>query len=130
MKSLHKHSSLLIHLLNHKFEYIIVWMLVAFTMQLAGMRGFEWIIVGAIILALFFGVKKIPELAKSFGRASGEFEKAKIEMRREVERAKSTDTAERQKLESIAGTLGINYTGKTDDEFRQAIAKNIEKKLE
>ena len=57
---------------------------------------------GAIILALFFGVKKIPELAKSFGRASGEFEKAKIEMRREVERAKSTDTAERQKLESIA----------------------------
>ena len=105
-------------------------MLVAFTMQLAGMRGFEWIIVGAIILALFFGVKKIPELAKSFGRASGEFEKAKIEMRREVERAKSTDTAERQKLESIAGTLGINYTGKTDDELRQAIAKNIEKKLE
>lgn len=77
-------------------------MLVAFTMQLAGMWGFEWIIVGAIILALLFGVKKIPELAKSFGRASGEFEKAKIEMRREVERAKSTDTAERQKLESIA----------------------------
>ena len=57
-------------------------------MQLAGMLGFEWIIVGAIILALFFGVKKIPELAKSFGRTSGEFEKAKIEMRREVEKGK------------------------------------------
>ena len=105
-------------------------MLVAFTMQLAGMWGFEWIIVGAIILALLFGVKKIPELAKSFGRASGEFEKAKSERRRDVERAKSTDTAERQKLESMDGTLGINYTGKTDDELRQAIAKNIEKKLE
>lgn len=105
-------------------------MLVAFTMQLAGVRGFEWIIIVAIILALFFGVKKIPELAKSFGRASGEFEKAKIEMRREVERAKSTDTAERQKLESVAGTLGINYTGKTDDELRQAIAKDIKNKPE
>ena len=98
-------------------------MLVAFTMQLAGMLGFEWIIVGAIILALFFGVKKIPELAKSFGRASGEFEKAKIEMRREVERAKSTDTAERQKLESIAGTLGINYTGKTNDGFDRQLPR-------
>jgi TatA/E family protein of Tat protein translocase len=63
-------------------------MLEPFTMQLAGVRGFEWIILGAIILALFLGVKKIPEFAKSFGRASGEFEKAKIEMRKELERAK------------------------------------------
>ncbi|SRR6266542_744058 len=105
-------------------------MLEPFTMQVAGMRGFEWIIIGAIILALFFGVKKIPELARSFGRASGEFEKAKIDMRREVERAKSTDTEERQKLESIAGTLGISYAGKNDEELRQAIAKGIEKKPE
>jgi len=87
-------------------------MLVAFTMQLAGVRGFEWIILGAMILSLFFGVKKIPELAKSFGRASGEFEKAKIEMRREVERAKSTDAAERQKLESL-GSLPRNSTNVT-----------------
>jgi sec-independent protein translocase protein TatA len=102
-------------------------MLEPFTMQLAGVRGFEWIILGAIILALFFGVKKIPELAKSFGRASGEFEKAKIEMRKELERAKKTDTEERRKLESVADTLGIHYTGKTDDELRQAITKDIKK---
>lgn len=105
-------------------------MLEPFILQLAGIRGFEWIIIGAIILALFFGVKKIPELARSFGRASGEFEKAKMEMRRELERAKSTDTEERQKLESIAGTLGINYAGKTDAELRRAISKDIDKKLD
>lgn len=99
-----------------------------FTMQLAGVRGFEWIILGAIILVLFFGIKKIPELARSFGRASGEFEKAKIEMRRELERAeKKTDTEERQKLESVAGILGIHYSGKTDDELRQAITEDIKK---
>jgi sec-independent protein translocase protein TatA len=102
-------------------------MLEPFTMQLAGVRGFEWIILGAIILALFFGVKKIPEFAKSFGRASGEFEKAKIEMGKELERAKKTDTEERRKLESVADTLGIHYTGKTDDELRQAITKDIKK---
>jgi sec-independent protein translocase protein TatA len=96
-------------------------------MQLAGVRGFEWIILGAIILVLFFGVKKIPELARSFGRASGEFEKAKNEMRKELERVKKTDTEERRKLESVAGTLGIHYTGKTDDELRHAITKDIKK---
>lgn len=103
-------------------------MLEPFIIQIAGVRGFEWIIIGAIILALFLGVKKIPELARSFGRTSGEFEKAKIEMRRELERAKSTDTEERQKLESVAGTLGIDYAGKTDDELRQDIAKDLKEK--
>jgi sec-independent protein translocase protein TatA len=102
-------------------------MLEPFTMQLAGVRGFEWIILGAIILVLFFGVKKIPELARSFGRASGEFEKAKNEMGKELERVKKTDTEERRKLESVAGTLGIHYTGKTDDELRHAITKDIKK---
>ncbi len=81
-------------------------MLEPFTMQLAGVRGFEWIILGAIILVLFFGVMKIPELVRSFGRSSGEFEKAKIEMRKELERAKKTDTGERRKLESIPRDIG------------------------
>jgi sec-independent protein translocase protein TatA len=53
-----------------------------YLMQLAGFGGIEWIIIIAIIVALFFGVKKIPELARSIGRASGEFAKAKIEMRK------------------------------------------------
>jgi sec-independent protein translocase protein TatA len=66
-------------------------------------------------------------LARSFGRASGEFEKAKNEMRKELERVKKTDTEERRKLESVAGTLGIHYTGKTDDELRHAITKDIKK---
>lgn len=99
-------------------------------MQLGGLGGIEWIIIAAIIIALFFGVKKIPELAKSFGRASGEYEKAKIEMRKEIERAKSGDTAQREKLESVAEKLGINPIGKSDEELRQAIDKDISKKGE
>lgn len=105
-------------------------MLGPFTLQLAGIRGFEWIIIGAIILSLFFGAKKIPELARSFGRASGEFEKAKIEARKEIERAKSPDTRERHKLESVVDSLGIDHTGKSNDDLRQAITKDIDKKPE
>jgi sec-independent protein translocase protein TatA len=101
-----------------------------FLMQLAGMAGFEWVIIIVVIIALFFGVKKIPELARSFARASGEYEKAKIEMRKEVESVKATGVGEREKLESVATQLGIDYAGKTDDELRQAIAKSVEKRPE
>lgn len=99
-------------------------------MQLGGLGGLEWIIIAAIIVALFFGVKKIPELARSFGRASGEYEKAKIEMRKEIDKAKSADNAQREKLESVAEKLGIDPLGKSDDELRQAIDKDISKKGE
>jgi sec-independent protein translocase protein TatA len=99
-------------------------------MQLGGLGGLEWIIIAAIIVALFFGVKKIPELARSFGRASGEYEKAKIEMRKEIDRVKSADNAQREKLESVAEKLGIDPLGKSDDELRQAIDKDISKKGE
>ena len=41
--------------------------------------GYEWIIIIIIVGLLFFGYKKIPELARSFGRASTEFQKSRIE---------------------------------------------------
>jgi sec-independent protein translocase protein TatA len=103
-----------------------------YLMQLAGFGGLEWIIVIAIIIALFFGVKKIPELARSFGRASGEFEKAKIEMRKEIDKVKTgTDsesvTSERERLVSVAGKLGIEHTDKTNEELRRAIEESLNK---
>ena len=49
-------------------------------MQIPG--GFEWVIIAVIIVVLFFGIKKIPELAKSFGKATAEYEKARIDAKR------------------------------------------------
>ena len=99
-------------------------------LQLGGLGGAEWIIIGAIIIALIFGFKKIPEIARSFGRASGEFQKAKYEMQKEVERVKNSDPTNRDKLESIADKLGIDYANKSDEELRLAIDKNIGKKAD
>ena len=37
--------------------------------------GPEWIIVGVIAIVVIFGAKKLPEMARSIGRAQGEFKK-------------------------------------------------------
>lgn len=37
--------------------------------------GPEWIIVGLIAVVVLFGAKKLPEMARSVGRAQGEFKK-------------------------------------------------------
>jgi sec-independent protein translocase protein TatA len=92
--------------------------------------GIEWIIIIVVIVLLFFGVKKIPQLARSFGKASAEFQKSKIEANRELKRLKDqTDVAniDREKLETIADTLGIDYSNKNDEELRNAINKEVGK---
>ena len=90
-------------------------------MQFAGLNGWEWVIIIGLIVVVFFGVKKIPELARSFGKATAEYEKARIEAKKELQQLKSQGRVGREKLESIAETLGIDYTNKNDDELRSAI---------
>jgi|SRR5215211_8586319 len=99
--------------------------------------GFEWIFIVIIVVVIFFGAKKIPDLARGFGKATSEFEKARIEAKRELRELKNAGTsssttatntaANREKLESIADTLGIDYTDKDDDQLRLAIETEINK---
>jgi sec-independent protein translocase protein TatA len=98
-------------------------------MQFAGLGGWEWVIIIGLIVVVFFGVKKIPELARSFGKATAEFEKARIEAKRELQQMKSEGGGRvgREKLESIADSLGIDYTNKNDDELRAAIEVELNK---
>lgn len=95
--------------------------------QFAGLGGWEWVIIIGLIVVVFFGVKKIPELARSFGKATAEFEKARIEAKRELQQMKSGERVGREKLESIADSLGIDYTNKNDDELRAAIELELNK---
>ncbi len=100
--------------------------------------GFEWIFIVVIVVVLIFGAKKIPDLARGFGKATTEFEKARIEAKRELREIKNAGTssssstttnaaANREKLESIADTLGIDYTDKDDNQLRLAIETEINK---
>lgn len=51
--------------------------------------GIEWVVVGAAVL-LLFGAKKIPDLARSLGKASGEFKKAQVDAEQSVAITKKT----------------------------------------
>jgi sec-independent protein translocase protein TatA len=106
--------------------------------QLAGVGGVEWIIIIILFLALIFGSNKLPEVARGIGKAASEFEKAKSQMRREMEMAKipSIDRVpnsnpnpnpDREKLEDMADILGIDYSNKGDNELRTAIDSEIRK---
>jgi sec-independent protein translocase protein TatA len=50
--------------------------------------GQEWIWIIVVIAVLLFGAKKIPQLAKTFGKAKGEYEKGRIEGDKELKEFK------------------------------------------
>jgi sec-independent protein translocase protein TatA len=82
-----------------------------------------------IIVILFFGAKRIPELARSLGKASSEFQKAKIEAKKTLENDhyRSQKSVDREKLESIAETLGVDYSNKNDQDLKLAIESELKK---
>ena len=60
-------------------------------MQAFGVGGLEWVFIIVIVVVLFFGVKKIPEIARSFGKASSEYEKAKLQAKKELNQMNAKD---------------------------------------
>ena len=50
--------------------------------------GQEWIIIIVLAAIFIFGAKKIPELAKTFGKAKGEYKKGEIEADKELKEFK------------------------------------------
>jgi sec-independent protein translocase protein TatA len=93
-------------------------------------NGTEWIVIIVVIAIVIFGAKKIPDIARSFGRATTEYEKAKIEAKNELNRIRNLPAGgiqdDREKLESVADTLGINYSNKNNLELRAAIQAEID----
>ncbi|WP_309491908.1 twin-arginine translocase TatA/TatE family subunit [Candidatus Hecatella orcuttiae] len=98
-------------------------------------HGMEWVILIVVVVVLLFGAKKLPELARSLGRATGEYQKGKSEIEKELQSIKqlsstppsqspSTSSEEElDKLIKIAKELGIETEGKTEAELKEEIAK-------
>ena len=89
--------------------------------------GMEWILV--LVAAggmLLFGAKKIPQIARSFGRAQSDFEKGKLEGEKDIDKMVNSD--DRVKLLKIAETVGIETEGLSDEQLKQAITEALSKK--
>jgi sec-independent protein translocase protein TatA len=90
--------------------------------------GYEnLVIVVMVALALLFGAKKLPELARSLGRAQSEFEKAKMDVKQGIGGLGHTEASEkRRKLEDIASKLEIeNINSLSDEELHKKIRESI-----
>ena len=90
----------------------------------------EILIIVFVIVILIFGAKKLPELARSLGRAKGEFERGKMDVEREIreEKAKDAKKEEEAKKEEkdivkAAKELGIETEGKSEDDLKKEIAE-------
>lgn len=101
------------------------------------MLGTPEIILIAIVIIVLFGASKIPEIARSLGKATGEFKKGKQDIENELNElsrsGKQNKSPEDQssKIRKMAKDLGIAVEGKTDEQLLDEIQKKmitIEKK--
>ena len=94
--------------------------------------GSEWIIIIFVALIVLLGTNRLPEVTKKFGKAVGEYKKAKNEMQNQFKDFSNPNLDvtgpvqnERQKLESVAKSIGIDSSNKSDDELRDLISSKI-----
>ena len=97
--------------------------------------GSEWIIIVFVALILILGTNQLPNAAKKLGKAVNEFNKAKNEVQSQMKGISNTDLnisgpleTERQKLETIAKSLGVSVIEKSDDELRKIISGKMGQK--
>ena len=103
------------------------------------LEGWEWIIIGVVaIVIIMWGPAKIPEFAKSLGRAKGEFSKAQKEFTDAATSSAATastavvehrpasviKTKDEMLLET-AQRLGIPTDGKTREQISEEISVKV-----
>lgn len=82
------------------------------------------ILLGVLVIVLLFGAAKIPELARSMGRAKAEYAKASREGEKEIAAA-SGPTAEDEKTLRAARELGIPTEGRPIADVKADIKRKL-----
>ncbi len=101
---------------------------------LLNIAGSEWLIIIFVAIVLILGTGKLPSAAKKLGKAVNEYNKAKNEIQDQmkevsdqVPKISGPVETEREKLETIARSVGVNVE-KTDDELRKMISEKMGQK--
>jgi len=95
--------------------------------------GSEWIIIAFVAIILLLGTNRLPELSRKLGKAVGEYNKTKNVVQSVFQHAttgynvsvQGPVQTERQKLEMIAKSLGIDFLNKSDEELRNIITSKM-----
>ena len=97
--------------------------------------GSEWIIIIFVAIIVLLGKNRLPEVARKFGKIAGEYNKTKNEVQNQFNEVTNSNLSitgpvenERQKLETIAKSLDIDFANKTDEELRELISSKIGKR--
>jgi sec-independent protein translocase protein TatA len=91
----------------------------------------ETILLVVIVAVILFGSSKIPELARSLGKATGEFKKGQRETELELKdfeksvREGKPHEDKSSKIKLMASDLGITTEGKSDEQLLDEIQKKM-----
>ena len=99
--------------------------------------GGELLIIGVLVIVLLFGAAKVPQLARSFGQAMGEFKKAKRESELNLKQFEDSVTedepalprtsvkqekkSEEVNIREVAKYMGISTEGKSDEQLKEEV---------
>jgi len=94
--------------------------------------GGEWLIIIFAALILLLGTNKFPETAKKIGKIVGEYKKAKDTVEKQMKDVTTENFEisgpvqnERQKLDVMSKTLGIDSKNASDEDLRKIIQNKI-----
>lgn len=96
--------------------------------------GSEWIIILFVALIVLLGTNRLPEVSKKIGKVVGEYNKAKNDIQKQFKDVSNSNLNvlgpvqnEREKLDAIAKTIGIDSINKSEEELRKLISGKIGK---
>ncbi|VVB90986.1 Sec-independent protein translocase protein TatA [uncultured archaeon] len=81
------------------------------------MLGTEELLLILIVMLFFFGPSKLPELAHSLGKATGEFKKAQMETELELKGYNKLSDDKDIKIHNLAIEMGIDVKDKTSEQL-------------
>jgi sec-independent protein translocase protein TatA len=107
-----------------------------FSVIVMNIAGTEWFIIIFLFIILFFGSKNLPSFSRTIGRAIGEYHKVRSNLENEMLPTSNSligpaivpVSSEREKLEVIAKSLGIDYPNLSDDSLRSMISRKLHEK--